>query len=143
VLAILLTATILGVGLAPYGFAEIPRQFDWIPFRAFVDSSILAASGAFLTKSFLFGAAVWAAARSGLGLVIGGGSVTLLLLAVGWAQTYLPGRSGGITDAAIALCMILAMYFLRPSPRGPMHRSIAVSQGETVAATLPAGTSGS
>jgi VanZ family protein len=119
-ISVLLVATILCVGLAPYTLMDTPRPFDWIPFRAFVDGSILAASAAFLTKAFLYGTAVWAMARAGLGLAVSGGSLAALLVAIGWAQTYLPGRSAGITDGAIAVCMTLAIYFVRmPEPFVP------------------------
>jgi VanZ family protein len=112
-LALLMAATILSVGLAPYTFMETQRPFGWVPFRGFIDGSMLAATSAFLTKVFLFGVAVWSAARAGLGLAAAGGLVGALLLAVGWAQTYLPGRSAGATDAAIALALTFAIRWLR------------------------------
>jgi glycopeptide antibiotics resistance protein len=140
VLAILLTATILGVALAPYAFAETSRPFDWIPFRDYVDSSILGASSAFLSRVFLFGSAVWAVARTGLGLPVAGAMVTALLLAIGWAQMHLPGQPAGITDAIIALCVTLAMQFVRT----PAHDTVLVSSGKkAMSVTSPAATTGS
>jgi hypothetical protein len=137
VLAVLLTATILGVGLAPYAFTETSRPFDWIPFRDYVDSSILGASSAFLRKVFLFGAAVWAIARTGLGLPVAGGVVTALLLAIAWAQMHLPAQPAGITDAMIALCATLAMQFVR----APAHDAMLVSSAKNaVSVTSPVAT---
>jgi glycopeptide antibiotics resistance protein len=144
VLAILLTATMLGVGLAPHAFAETSRSFDWIPFRDYVDSSILGASSAFLGKVFLFGSAVWAIARTGLGVPLAGAMVAILLLAIAWAQMHLPGQPPGITDAMIALCATLAMQFVRAPARGAVHDTGLISSGEnTVSGTSPAATADS
>jgi hypothetical protein len=139
-LAILLAATILGVGLAPYEFVDTSRQFDWIPFSDYLDSSILGASGALLTKAFLFGSLVWASSQAGLRLIVVGALVSGLLLAIGWAQMYLPGQSPGITDALIALCMTLATQFFR-APAHSVARTTTQVSSRTQASSVgtPAG----
>jgi hypothetical protein len=138
-LAILLAATVVVVGLAPFAFSEAPRHFDWIPFRGYMDSSILGASRAFLAKAFLFGSAVWASWRAGLGLIASGATVSGLLLAVGWAQTYLPAQPAGITDALIALCMTLAIQSFS-TPRRSAQATTPMSLREhTASETMPVG----
>lgn len=117
VLAVLMSAAVLAVGLAPYSFTAPPRSFAWIPFAGFVGGTQLAALAAFLTKTYLFGTLVWALARSGAGIVVAGSATALLMAAIGLAQTYLPGRSGSITDAVIAICLAFAIHWLRePMP---------------------------
>ena len=117
ILAALMATAVLAVGLAPYEFAGPPRAFGWLPFSAFVGGTLLAASAAFIAKSYLFGTLVWSLARSGLPPLAAGLGAACLLGAIGWAQTWLPGRSAGITDAVIALGFAAAVAFLRePAP---------------------------
>lgn len=113
IIAPLMVATVALVGLAPYAFVASPRRFDWVPFRGFIDGTMLAATGAFLTKIFLFGTAIWMLARAGLGALVAGGVAATVLLAIGFAQTYLPGRSAGVTDAMIAIGLATALCWLR------------------------------
>lgn len=121
IIAALMIATVVLVGLAPYAFIASPRRFDWVPFRGFIEGTMLAATGAFLTKVFLFGTAVWMLARAGLGGLVAGGVVATVLLAIGLAQTYLPSRSAGVTDALIAIGLAAAIRWLRvPAPTEPI-----------------------
>jgi VanZ family protein len=123
--AIFLMIVIASVGLAPFAYTQAPQPFDWIPFHEYIDSSILGASHAFLAKAFLYGSAVWASSRAGLGLMVGGAMVSVLLVAIGCAQMYLPGQSPGITDALIALCAMLAIQSFRTPVRIVRETSIS------------------
>lgn len=125
VLALLMTGAVLAVGLAPYSFAAQAREFGWVPFRGFVAGTQLAALASFLTKTYLFGTLVWALVRGGAGILAAGSATALLMAAIGWAQTYLPGRSASITDAVIAICLACTIHWLResaPQERGPPRR---------------------
>ena len=122
VLALLMTGAVLAVGLAPYSFAAEARAFGWVPFRGFVAGTQLAAVASFLAKTYLFGTLVWALMRGGLNAVVAGSATALLMAAIGWAQTYLPGRSASITDAVIAICLACTIHWLRddaPPTGGP------------------------
>ena len=82
---------------------DYPRDFRWIPFLGLMNGSLQVDALAFLEKFFLYGALIFllgnAVGRRWAATVF----VTLLLLATSWAETYLPGRSGEITDALTLL----------------------------------------
>jgi len=95
---------------------DYPRDFRWIPFLGLMNGSLQVDALAFLEKFFLYGALIFllgnAVGRRWAATVF----VTLLLLATSWAETYLPGGSGEITDALMA-AMIAGVFALMPLER--------------------------
>lgn len=114
VLLAVLLAVVLAEGLAPYRFMAEGRDFAWVPFAAMVGGQYAVGAQAGMLKLFLYGSLLWLAWRAGAGWVAPAVTVAGLALAIGWAQTHLPGRSGETTDAALALIAALVLRALRP-----------------------------
>jgi hypothetical protein len=68
-------------------------------------------------KTALYGGLIWLLGRSGIPLPIGRGLTALLLFATSYAQTWLPGRTAEITDAALAVLIGVAFGQLRNAAR--------------------------
>lgn len=118
-LAMLWLGLVVGSRLAPFAFTASARSFGWVPFVGFLHGSIAVAVQSFCEKVFLFGGLIWLLHSIGVGLVPATGFTAVLLFATAVAQTHLPGRSAGITDAVIALA-IGGVFMLVPS--GPSVR---------------------
>jgi len=98
--------------LAPFHFTRHAAAFSWIPLGASFEYDRWAALVTLLRKSFLYGAAVWLVARSGVRYPVAGGALAAALLTLELAQRYLPGRTPEITDSLIALVMTAALWAL-------------------------------
>jgi len=115
--ALALTVLITALRLGPYAFSGPPRAFGWLPFVSFVRGYTgIALQNAF-EKIALYGGLIWLLGRSGVALPIATGVTALLLFATSYAQTWLPGRSAEITDAALALLVGVAFGQLRRAAR--------------------------
>jgi VanZ family protein len=114
VLLAVLLCVVLAEGLWPYRLRAVGRAFSWVPFAAMVGGQYAAGVQAGLLKLFLYGGLLWLAWRAGAGRVVPAVLVAALALAIGWAQTHLPGRSGETTDAALALIAALVLWALHP-----------------------------
>ena len=115
VLLAVLLAVVLAEGLAPYRLAGWSRPFGWLPFGALMHGQYAAGLQAVMLKSFLYGGLLWLAVRCGISRVAAAVMVIGLAFAIGVVQTRLPGRSGEVTDAALALAAALV---LRPGLHG-------------------------
>jgi VanZ family protein len=116
VVGVVLCGYVIALRLEPFQFLVYPRAFGWIPFRGLMNGSLQVDALAFLEKFFLYGSLIFllgnAVGRRWAATVF----VTLLLLVTSWAETYLPGRSGEITDALMAV-MIAVVFALLPTER--------------------------
>jgi VanZ family protein len=116
VVGLMLCGYVIALRLEPFHFLVYPRAFGWVPFRGLMNGSLQVAALAFLEKFFLYGSLIFL-----LGNAVGRRSaatvfVALLLMVTSWAETYLPGRSGEITDALMAV-MIAVVFALMPTER--------------------------
>jgi len=98
--------------LAPFHFTRHAAPFSWIPLAASFEYDRWAALLTLLRKSFLYGAAVWLLARSGIRYPVAGGALAAGLLVLEMVQRYLPGRTPEITDSFIALVMAAVLWAL-------------------------------
>jgi VanZ family protein len=106
--------------LEPFVFSTTPHNFGWIPFASFMRGSIGVAMQAFCEKFFQYGGLIWLLHRAGLRFDHATVLTAALLLVTSWAETYVPGRSAEITDAAMALAIGAAFALLsKPSPSPP------------------------
>jgi VanZ family protein len=105
--ALLLIGSIVMQSLAPFHFLPVQRPFGWIPFLSFMQGSIEVNVRSMFEKVFTYGSLLWLLVRSGLSLGTATTFSAAMVLALRYAQTYLPGRSAEITDCLIVL--ILAM----------------------------------
>ena len=108
VLLAVLLAVVLAEGLAPYRLVAA-RPFSWLPFGALLHGQYSAGLQAVMLKFFLYGGLVWLLARVGMGRAGAAVCVVGLALAIGLAQTHLPGRSAEVTDALLALAAALVL----------------------------------
>jgi VanZ family protein len=105
--------------LEPFAFDATPRAFGWVPFASFLRGSVGVAIQAFCEKFFQYGALIWLLHRVGLRVGLATALTVTLLFATSWAETYLPGRSAEITDAAMALAIGGAFALLDDRSRRP------------------------
>jgi VanZ family protein len=103
VTALLFSAYIVAERLEPFQFSAYGRAFGWIPFHSFLNGSVEVNITSFLEKAFLYGALIWLLDKSGLRSRVSTILVAIMLFATSWAETYLPDRSGEVTDALMAL----------------------------------------
>jgi len=105
-------SAILLVELAPFHFTAHAVPFSWMPLGASFAYERWAALVTLLRKAFLYGAAIWLLARSGIAYPWAGGALAVNLFVLEVAQRYLPGRTPEITDSLIALVMAAALWAL-------------------------------
>jgi VanZ family protein len=103
IVAALLGALIIMWRLEPFQFNMTARHFVWTPFMGFLRGSLDVGIQSFMEKFFLYGGMIWLLRESGLRLIWGAFLVAATLLATSVAELYLPGRTGEITDAIMAL----------------------------------------
>ncbi|MCU0887990.1 MAG: VanZ family protein [Rubritepida sp.] len=115
VLLVLLLAAVAIERLHPFTFTAEGRAFSWIPFRSVIGGQRAQGQQAMLMKAFLYGGLLWLAVRAGLPLLLATLLGAGLLVAAGYAQTHLPGRSGEVTDAALLVLLAGLMWLLRPA----------------------------
>lgn len=105
IVAVFLCATIILLRLEPFVFESVPKHFGWLPFRSFLNGSLGVNVQSLFEKAFLYGSLIWILGRAGLNLRAATAAVSFLTLMTSIAEVFLPGRSGEITDALIALLM--------------------------------------
>ena len=112
--------------LEPFTFNPVPlRAFGWVPFWSLMNGSISVAMQAFLEKSYQYGGLIWLLRRTGIRPMDATLLTAGLLFATSYAEIYLPGRSGELTDAAMALS-IGAVFGLLRDAGGKQHQSIVL-----------------
>jgi VanZ family protein len=106
--------------LRPFAFGANPNRFDLVPFRSMIHSPWMPGVGALLRTTWLYGAAYWLLAISRLSRRAALGVTALTALALETAECWLPGRSPGLTDPAIALlaASLLSLVDHRFAPAG-------------------------
>lgn len=105
-----LAAALLLRELAPFHLAARAQSFSWIPFFATLDSEWQAAVAILARKAFDYGAMIWLLRKSAVSYWRAGIAVASGLLVCELAQIYLPGRTPEITDSALALLMVIALW---------------------------------
>jgi VanZ family protein len=105
--------------LQPLTFSAVQlRRFGMVPFWGFMHGSMNVAIASFLEKVFGYGGLLWLLTEGGVPDAAATIGVATLLLATSYAETFLPGRSGELTDALMALLIGLIFRGLR-NPAGP------------------------
>jgi VanZ family protein len=111
-LAVLLAASFVIDGLAPFAFSSVPSPFGWVPFRGTLESgSPLGAIATWFEKAFVYVALSWLLLRAG---AAAGTSITMvgvIVLGVEQLQRYVPGRTPEITDPLVAL-LVSTLFLL-------------------------------
>ena len=110
-IALLFCGYVIAERLEPFQFGATAGSFGWIPFLGFMSSSPEIGGLSFFQKFFLFGSSIWLLAKAGLRLRSSTLVVAVILFITSLAETFLPNRSAGITDAVMAL-LIGAMFAL-------------------------------
>jgi VanZ family protein len=124
ILSVALATLVVAIRLAPFDLQPSVRGFGWVPFNSIMHGSIGVAIQALLEKSYLYGGVIWMSTRAGLSLGSATALTALLLLACGYAETWLPGRSAEVTDAVIALVLGGAFHLFPEDSTGRSgHRS--------------------
>lgn len=115
VVGLVLLVYVVASRLEPFDFSAYGKPFGWIPFRSLMRGSLQVDARAFLEKFFLYGCVIFLLGNAAGRRWLAAGMVTVLLFATSWAETYLAGRSGEITDALMA-AMIAAVFAVMPDP---------------------------
>ncbi len=105
----LLAGAILLRQLQPFYFLAVPQSFSWAPFAATLEGSRESAVIIIARKAFDYGALVFALRRAGWNYVRAGLVVAAALLVTEAIQMYLPGRTPEITDALLAILMMVVL----------------------------------
>jgi len=90
-------------GLRPYVFATDAQPFGWVLFRELLGAAWMPGIGVFLRKTWTYGAAFWLFSHTRHGRPASLAITAVTVTAVEAAQCWIPGRTAGITDLAIAL----------------------------------------
>ncbi len=114
IVAIAFAAVIMIERLSPFRLSPVGHSFEWVPFLTLLRAPIDIGLPAF----FPYGGLIWLLMRAGLRLLRATVAVALLLLFCSIVETYMPGRSAGITDALLAL-LIGTLLRLTLPPRRP------------------------
>lgn len=101
----ILAVAVIVQRLEPFDFQSARANFGWLPFRGFLHGSLGVNVQSMFEKIFLYGSVIWMARMAEVRLSAATAAAALILLLTSFAETYLPGRSGEITDALIALAM--------------------------------------
>lgn len=102
--------------LRPFTFLPAPRNFEWIPFVSFINGARGYGSRVFLEKTFIYGALLWLLVQARWSWLQATLGALGLVIAVRFAQMWLPGRSAEITDAAMVLILAAVMKALPDAP---------------------------
>lgn len=129
--ALLLACLVIVQSLEPFSFIQEPRRFGWIPFLSFMQGSIETNIRSMFEKVFAYGSLLWLLSRAGLRLSTATALSALLVLALRYAQVYLPARSAEITDFVLVLVLALAMKLLadEPVPHEARPRPVGANRG--------------
>jgi glycopeptide antibiotics resistance protein len=117
-LAVLLAASFVIGGLAPFTFSSASSPFGWVPFRGTLESgSPLGAIATWFEKTFVYVALSWLLLRAGAAT---GSSITIvgvIVLGVELLQRHVPGRTPEITDPLVAVLMSAFFLLCRDGTR--------------------------
>ncbi len=111
-LTLAIAAVLLHQRLSPFDFTGPVTPYVWLPFHDLMTAAQGPGVAIFCQKFFLIGGVIWLLHGCGTPLPIAAALTTLVLFGASWAQTHMPGRTGEVTDAAMALmlgslCMLL------------------------------------
>jgi hypothetical protein len=118
IVAIAFAAVIMIERLSPFRLSPVGHSFEWMPSSPCLRAPIDIGLPAMIEKFFLYGGLIWLLMRAGLRLWRATVAVALLLLFCSIVETYMHGRSAGITDALLAL-LIGTLLRLTLPPRRP------------------------
>jgi hypothetical protein len=102
-------------GLRPWNFSSHAASFQWIPFISMLNSPDWAPALLVLfRKAAVYGTAVWAIARAGVGIPGASVFTGVVLASLEMAQMFLPGRTAETTDPLLALILgVILLHFDR------------------------------
>jgi VanZ family protein len=113
--------------LRPYTLAYRADTFHWIPFVAMLIGSLSANALALLWNLFWLGAVMVLATEMGARPVPFGVGITIWVLILELAQTWLPGRVADITPALMPAFWIMLLQATQPAPARDAARALARS----------------
>ncbi len=102
-LVLLLVASLVASGLAPWTFEAAARGFRWMPFAGMLDGSMYVNTAALAEKCFLYGGLVFLMGDGGMRFRPAGAVAAVLLGGIELAQRWVPGRVAEITDPLLAV----------------------------------------
>lgn len=112
--AVLLLAGHVYLGLSPFEARAGAPEFAWIPFQGSLSGSMFTNAAVIAYKAFFYGALIWLLLRGGLGLAVGAIVAILAAGAVEFGQLYMGHGTPEITDAILALLAAAVIAALTP-----------------------------
>jgi hypothetical protein len=103
VVAALLAALLVLMGLEPFEVRESPAAFHWIPFHGFLGGSMALNVAVLFEKTFLYGSFLWLLRESGARLRAATAAGVLLAAGIEIAQTRFLHHTPEITDPLLML----------------------------------------
>ena len=122
--------------LRPWHFVDHAGGFEWVPFASMLELTWTTALPILFRKAAVYGTAVWAIARAGIGITGSAVLVAALLACLLGAQIFLPGRTAETTDPVLAL--VLGLILLRLDHKHGAHPGRGTPLSRRRAAPSPA-----
>lgn len=107
--ALVLAATVVAAGLAPFELRADPIPFEWLPFRGLLGGSMVANVASLLERLFNFGTLIWLLAGLRVPFTVAVLGVVGMAAGLEAAQTVIVGRTPEITDPLLALLIGVAI----------------------------------
>lgn len=117
VLAGLVVAALLVMGLTPFSMRAVPVTFEWLPFHGFLHGSMSVNAQAAAYKVFFFGSLLLLLKRLGIPAVVAAAAVLVFALSIEIAQLYLGGHTPEITDPLLVVGVAIALVILERDAR--------------------------
>jgi VanZ family protein len=117
--AVIVLATLMIRGIAPFHFLLLPTQFNWIPFHVSLGNDWLSSALVLLRKLFDYGSALWMIKITGRSYLVSTAVVAVILAIIEFVQRWLPGRAAESTDPILAIMLGFLLWRLDKERRTP------------------------
>jgi len=126
VIALLLAAMLVVVGLWPFEARGSPAAFHFVPFHGFLEGSMYVNTAVLLEKIFLYGSLVWLLRETGARLITAALLATALATAIELGQIHFARHTPEITDT-LMIPLLAAVIGVLDGPRERSGRAAASS----------------
>lgn len=89
--------------LAPYSLKDVPSSFGWLPFEGLLEGSMLSNIQSLGSNLLLFGGVLFLLRSAGSNIGAASVVIALWVMSMEFAQLFIIGRSGSITEPLIVL----------------------------------------
>ena len=117
--AVIVLATLMIRGIAPFHFLLSPTPFTWKPFNVSMGNDWLSSALVLLRKLYDYGSALWIIRVTGRSYLVSTAVVAVILATIEFVQRWLPGRAAESTDPILAIMLGFILWRLDKERRTP------------------------